>query len=517
MRRNYILAKFILFISIVILSSCRSSKQQVSFDSITHPKREFRGAWLNTAWQSRYMDMNSQQMQEYFVLTLDKLQSYGINAVIFQVRPQADAFYNSDIEPWSALLTGKQGKAPDNNFDPLKFLTEECHKRGMELHAWLNPYRVTLNENDNLNFSPQHIYFREPERFVTYGGKIYFDPGIPSNKKYICHLVKDIVSRYNIDAIHMDDYFYPYPIPGISFPDNDSFNKYGKALGFEDNQRDTWRRHNVNTLIKEIKFTIASVKPWVRFGISPFGIYRNQKNTLDDSGSDTNGLQNYDDLYADVLLWIKEGWIDYNMPQIYWEIGHSGADYDILVRWWAQNIYDRPLYIGQDAKRTMDAVMPSGNSQLLEKMILSRTFPTIQGSGFWSAYELLDNYKEISNELKNNYYRYPALIPPYTHMHNKQPKKIDNLTETYTPNSHTLSWTSDTKELNPETAQYYVIYRFTKSEKIDLNNSKNIVKITNEREYVLPYEGGKNEYKYVVTSVDAFHNESKGKTIKIKL
>jgi len=517
MKRNYILIIFILLISIIILSSCRSTKPQVSFDSITHPKREFRGAWLSTAWQSRYATMNSLQMQQYFIEVLDKLQSYGINAVIFQARPQADAFYKSDIEPWSALLSGTQGIAPDNGFDPLAFLTQECHRRGMELHAWLNPYRVTLSEKDILSLSPQHIYFREPERFVTYGGKIYFDPGIPKNKEYICRIVEDIVKRYNVDAIHMDDYFYPYPISGVSFPDDASFNTYGKALGFENNQRDTWRRHNVNTLIKDIKFTIASVKPWVRFGISPFGIYRNKKNTLDGSGSDTNGLQNYDDLYADVQMWVKEGWIDYNMPQIYWEIGHSAADYDILVRWWANNSFNRPLYIGQDVKRTMDAVMPSGDSQLLEKMILSRTFTSIQGSCFWPAYELLDNYEGVGNELKNNYYKYPALIPAYTHMHQKRPKQVGNLTETYTAKAHTLSWTSNANIANPETAQYYVIYRFLKNEKVDLSRSRNIVKITNQKEYILPYEGGKNVYKYVVTSVDAFHNESKGKAIKIKL
>lgn len=323
MKRN-IFSFGLILAMVFLLFSCRSTKQRVTFSDIKHPKREFRGAWLSTAWQGRYKSMNSAQMKQYFSRTLDQLQADGINAVIFQARPHADAFYKSDIEPWSALLTGIQGIAPDNGFDPLGYLVEECHKRNMELHAWLNPYRVTAGANDML--ASNHLYNREPQRFVNYDGKIYFDPGLPENAEYICSIVKDIISRYAVDAIHMDDYFYPYPVAGKSFPDDASFARYGKAQGYTSNQRADWRRNNVNSLIKDIKYTIATTKPWVRFGISPFGIYRNKRSTPDGSGSDTNGLQNYDDLYADVLLWTEKGWIDYNMPQLYWEIGHSAAD-----------------------------------------------------------------------------------------------------------------------------------------------------------------------------------------------
>jgi len=455
--------------------------------------------------------MSSAQMKNYFVSTLDKLQSQGINAVIFQVRPQADAFYKSNLEPWSTHLSGRQGVAPDNGFDPLAFLIEECHKRNIELHAWLNPYRVTTSVNDVL--VSDHLYYREPHRFVSYGGKIYFDPGIPENRKFICDVVKDIVMRYNVDAIHMDDYFYPYPVAGEMFPDDRSFNTYGQKF----NNRGDWRRNNVNLLIQEVKGTLTKTKPWVRFGISPFGIYRNKKSTTDGSGSDTNGLQNYDDLYADVKLWVEKGWIDYNMPQIYWEMGHNAADYTTLIKWWAANNYEQPLYIGQDVKRTMDATMPSGSTQLQEKMILSRSFPTVHGNCFWPAYELLDNYKGIGNELKNNYHRYPSLIPAYTHMHKKAPKKVNKLQEEYTSTMHILTWTSDNNPYNPVTAQYYVVYRFAKGEKENLEQVENIVAITRDTRCILPYEGGKKEYKYVVTAVDAFHNESKGKSKKVKL
>lgn len=514
---NTILFRYCLQMIMIVLlcTSCASKKQRITFQDITQPKREFRGAWLSTAWQSRYSSMTPRQMKTYFTTSLDYLQACGVNAIIFQVRPQADAFYKSELEPWSAHLTGKQGKAPEDGFDPLAFLVEECHKRNMELHAWLNPYRVTTSEKDKL--AEGSLYYREPNRFVKYDGKIFFDPGIPDNRKFICMVVQDIVSRYDVDAIHMDDYFYPYPVAGKPFPDDASFQTYGRSRGYTDNNRADWRRSNVNLLIQEVKYAIASVKPWVRFGISPFGIYRNKKNTPDGSGSNTNGLQNYDDLYADVKLWVDKGWIDYCMPQIYWEIGHKSADYETLINWWANNFKNRQLYIGQDVKRTMDAKTPSGESQLQQKMILSRSFPSIEGNCFWPAYEILDNYKGIADELKTNYQHYPALIPAYTHMSDKKPKPVENLQTEYTETSHILKWKSNADNLNPETAHYYVIYRFGKSEKENLDDAKFIVGITRETKYVLPYEGSKNIYKYVVTAVDAFHNESKGKLKKIKL
>ena len=252
--------------------------------------------------------MTPAQMRKDFIRKLNTLQACGINAIIFQVRPEADAFYQSDIEPWSRFFTGEQGRAPEGNFDPMAFLIEECHKRNMEFHAWLNPYRASTA--GNTRFAASHIYHRHPEWFVTYNKQILFDPGLPECRQFICRVVKDIVSRYDVDAIHMDDYFYPYPAGGAPFPDERSFRKYGVPKGYTEATKGNWRRQNVNTLISELRRTILLTKPWVRFGISPFGIYRNKKSTPDGSGSNTNGLQNYDDLYADVLHWVKQGWID---------------------------------------------------------------------------------------------------------------------------------------------------------------------------------------------------------------
>ena len=211
-------------------------------------------------------------MKKVLVSQLDNLQKAGINAIIFQVRAEADALYKSPYEPWSRFLTGVQGKAPSPMWDPLQFMIEECHKRNMELHAWINPYRAKTKGTGAL--SPMHPYSKNPELFVQYAGQLYFDPGLPESRKYICKIVRDIVTRYDVDAIHMDDYFYPYPNPGEEFPDNVSFAAYGRGF----TRRADWRRDNVNVLIKEIHETVRECKPWVKFGVSPFGIYRNKKN-----------------------------------------------------------------------------------------------------------------------------------------------------------------------------------------------------------------------------------------------
>jgi uncharacterized lipoprotein YddW (UPF0748 family) len=487
------------------------------FSQIT-PKREFRGAWVSVVHQEQYKKMSVPEMQSYFVNMLDSLQAWHINAIIFQVRPAADAFYYSEIEPWSRYLTGQQGKAPQGNFDPMAFVIEEAHNRHIEFHAWLNPYRVTLSEGDVLHRS--HIYHQHPEWFVKYGQQLYFDPGLPESRAFICQVVKDIVHRYDVDAIHMDDYFYPYPVNGQKFPDDASFRQYAATQGFSSNQRGDWRRNNVNVLIRQIKQTIVLEKPYVRFGISPFGIYRNKKNTPDGSGSDTNGLQNYDDLYADVKLWVEKGWIDYNIPQIYWEIGHSAADYETLIRWWTRNNFGAHLYIGQDVERTVkaaDARNPAKN-QLTRKMELERTLPAVYGNCFWPAYELMKNRGGITDSLRRNYHRYPALIPAYLHQHEKRPKEVKSLKAEWTSQGYVLHWKRNGDPHNPEKGQYYVIYQFKNKEKTNLEDPSKIVTITRGTSYTLPYNKGAEKYKYVVTSVDRFHNESKkGKSKTVKL
>ena len=243
------------------------------FAQVRYPKREFRGAWIQCV-NGQFQGMPTAQVQQTLIQQLDNLQKAGINAIIFQVRAEGDALYRSSYEPWSRFLTGVQGKAPSPMWDPLQFMIDECHKRGMELHAWINPYRAKTKGTGAL--SPAHPVNRYPNLIVSYNGQLYFDPGYPESRKYICKIVRDIVTRYDVDAIHMDDYFYPYPNPGEKFPDDISFAAYGR--GFRN--RDDWRRDNVNVLIKEIHETVRACKPWVKFGVSPFGIYRNKKRNL---------------------------------------------------------------------------------------------------------------------------------------------------------------------------------------------------------------------------------------------
>src|SRR5690554_2999518 len=498
---------FLLSTLLLFVTACGAVRTTPVQTSGMSPKHEFRGVWVQTVGQSRYRQMNSAAMKHYLAEMVRKFDEAGINAVIFQVRPEADAFYRSELEPWSRFLTGTQGVAPDDpSFDPLAFIIDECHKRGMELHAWMNPYRVKTHVNNGL--APDHIYWRNPERFVQYGTQLYFDPGLPENRGFVCEVVRDIVTRYDVDAIHMDDYFYPYPVAGEPFPDDRSFNLYAASQGFSPSQRSDWRRNNVNLLIQQIKLTIASTKPWVRFGISPFGIYRNKRS--DPSGSDTSGLQNYDDLYADIKLWVEKGWIDYNLPQLYWERGHAAADYTTLLHWWNANNFEQPLYIGQDLKRSID------KNELDTKIRQTREMSFVHGNCYWYGYQILDNFEGVAEMLKTDIHRTKALIPAYTHMHEGRPDAVKKLTEVFTEDMHFLTWAHMKEPLNPETARKFVVYRFQHKQKADIHRAENIVTVTPDNFFVLPYEGGEKRYTYVVTALDAFGNESKVKKIKVK-
>jgi uncharacterized lipoprotein YddW (UPF0748 family) len=227
----------------------------------------------------------------------------GLNAVIVQVRPCADAFYPSQYEPWSQWLTGKQGKAPSPYYDPMQFMVEEAHKRGMEFHAWCNPYRAEFQIGKS-SIAANHITKMHPEWFLSYGGTRYFDPGNKEAQQYVVNVIRDIVSRYDIDAVHFDDYFYPYPVSGKEFPDKESYQKYGNGMALAD-----WRRSNTDSIILKLSIAIKEENRFCRFGISPVAIWKNR--SQDAEGSETQSMTNYNDLYADILLWLKSGWIDY--------------------------------------------------------------------------------------------------------------------------------------------------------------------------------------------------------------
>lgn len=446
--------------------------------------REFRGAWMHTVWQTQYKSRTTEQNKTALCRQLDSLQNMGINAVIFQVRPQADAFYASNLEPWSIYLTDG-GKAPAPFWDPLQFMVEECHSRGMELHAWLNPYRVTSNTRQIASLPRKHLYRTEPKRFVKFGGKLYFDPGLPENRHFIVKVVEDIVSRYDIDGIHFDDYFYPYPIKGKVFPDASSFAKYGKGM-----KRDQWRRHNVDMLIKEVHEKIISIKPWVRFGISPFGIYRNKKSSPE--GSDTNGLETYDSLYADVLLWEKEGWIDYLMPQLYWELDHKTASYRVLVDWWNGHAgKNRHLYIGQDVMRCVS------KNELEKKMSLARNGANISGVCWWPAYSLFGNARcakvaDIHSEV--------SPCPTYPWIWNEKPTAVKDLKPV---SQREFKWKGSKPQGKPSDVVKYAVYRFNSLQDARKGEEGSIIAITPATAFTAMENG-----VYTVTAIDRVNNES---------
>lgn len=475
-----------------------------------HPKREFRAAWIQ-AVNGQFRGMSAEKMKRTLVEQLNSLQGAGINAIIFQVRPEADAFYKSQLEPWSRFLTGEQGKEPDEDWDPMQFMIDECHRRSMEFHAWINPYRVKTSLKNRL--APNHVYNIYPQWFVTYGNQLLFDPGLPESRRHICMVVADIVSRYDVDAIHMDDYFYPYPVKGEDFPDDNSFARYGGGF---DNKAD-WRRSNVNLLVKELHETIRKWKPWVKFGISPFGIYRNER--THPLGSKTNGLQNYDDLYADVLLWAREGWIDYNIPQIYWHVGHPAADYATLVEWWAKHTENRPLFIGHSVMNTVQNADPENPSmhQLARKMALQRAYQTIGGSCQWPASAVIENAGNYRDALIAEYHKYPAIPPVFDFMDNTPPAKVRKVKPVWTADGYLLFWTAPKHKDEMNRAVQYVVYRFDAKEELNLEDPSRIVAITRDNFYRLPYNNGKTKYRYVVTALDRIHNESLPVTKKVKL
>ena len=454
-----------------------------------NPKREFRGAWLHTVFQGQYKQQTTDENKRYIRQQLDLLKDAGINAVFFQVRPQADAFYESKYEPWSIFLT-EGGKAPNPYWDPLEFITEEAHARGMELHAWLNPYRVTSSAKQTINKG--HIYHKHPERFVKYDGKIYFDPGVPENRVYIEKVVSDIVSRYDIDGIHFDDYFYPYPVKDKPFPDDKSYAKYGKGKLKED-----WRRENVNLLIKSLSAKIKSIKPWVRFGVSPFGIWRNKKN--DSRGSDTNGLENYDALYADVLLWTDKGWIDYLIPQIYWERENQYASYDVLLDWWNDNSNGRHVYIGQHTEVTMNKPYIEEKTQLKSKIDMSRDAENIAGSCWWSGYSVTKNYGGIADSLKTIHHSSVALPPSYPWLSSSLPETPFDLSF----NDGNLQWSTHQSEGTISDCVRFVVYRFNNDDTFELEDADNIVDVTNANHITVSNPG-----YYIVTALDRVNNES---------
>ena len=359
---------------------------------------------------------------------------------------------------------------------------------------------------------PKNIVKRRPDLCFQYGRQTLLNPGLQAAADYICEVAVDIVSRYDVDGFHIDDYFYPYPEAGRQIPDQQLYRQQSRGM----RNIGDWRRDNVSRFVKQLSETIHAVKPWVKFGVSPFGIYRNKR--TDPNGSETFGLQNYDDLYADVLLWVNNGWIDYCVPQIYWEIGNRAADYKTLITWWNKHAGNRPLYIGEDIERTAkfaDPVNPRSH-QLPAKHRLHQQMNNVKGTVLWYAQTAADNVGNIGHTLRNNYWKYPALPPSMPFLDNKAPKGVKGVKLMWTEKGPLLVWKAPkaSKKKWGDQVNRFAIYRFEKGAKVNLNDVSELQAVTYDNFYRIPYVSGK-KYVYVVTALDRVGNESKGKKKKI--
>ncbi len=471
-----------------------------------HPKREMRAVWIATVenidWPSSPALSTEAQKHEMTTL-LDLVKEYHLNTVILQIRPAADAFYPSNLEPWSQWLTGLQGKAPDPSYDPLAFVISECRKRGLDIHVWLNPYRAIRDTTNHIT-SPDHPTRLHPEWFLTYGTTRYFDPGLPPVRDHVTRVVSDIVRRYDIDAVHMDDYFYPYRIAGVAFPDSNSFAAY--PGDFSDRECDDWRRNNVDLIIKQLHDTIKSIKPYVEFGISPFGVWRNIGR--DPAGSETRaGQTNYDDLFADILKWQKEGWIDYVTPQLYWQIGMEVADYAILTDWWNRNTFGCQLYIGQafyriDPKSAIKSWRSS--MEIIRQINLNRSMSDIRGSMFFSARYLRTNPRKLKQKLTGRVYPVPALPPSNKRVVPVHPGLPYEVSLVVRNDTISLSWEKGVNTKN------FIIYRFRKGRPADSSNPDHIFTVTPDTKFNF-VENAKtrlSKFNFAITSQSMTNTES---------
>ncbi|MFF9393855.1 glycoside hydrolase family 10 protein [Streptomyces griseoluteus] len=374
-------------------------------------RREMRGVWLATVagrdWPSR-PGLPPEEQRAELIAHLDRAVAGRLNTVIFQVRPTADALWPSPYEPWSEYLTGTQGRDP--GWDPLGTAVREAHARGLELHAWFNPYRIA-NHTDPGRLTPDHPARLHPEWVVPYGGKLYYNPGLPEVRRFVRVAMLDAVAKYPVDAVHFDDYFYPYPVAGQTFDDDTAYDAYGG--GFED--RATWRRDNIDRLVREVAAGIRRLRPGTRFGISPFGVWRNA--ATDPRGSETRaGVQTYDDLYADTRKWVREHWIDYIVPQIYWNIGFPAADYAKLLDWWAAEAAGTGtrLYVGEALYKAGAAGQPPAwqdPAELSRHLTLADEYPQVRGHVFFAAQDVARDPLGAMARVVADHYRRPARPP----------------------------------------------------------------------------------------------------------
>lgn len=493
------------------------------FDEVTDltpapPKREFRAVWVATVdnidWPSKKGLPVVDQQREILAM-FDQHQKMGLNAVVVQIRSAADAFYAKSTEPWSEWLTGRQGLAPEPFYDPMEFMIEQAHERGLEFHAWFNLDRATFSKTASI--APTNIVNRKPEWMLSYGGKKLFNLGLPAVRSYVAGIVANVVREYDVDGIHFDDYFYPYAEPGQVLRDDSTYKAYANGMTKAD-----WRRDNVTKLVTELRDSIRANKPWVKFGISPFGIWKNQSN--DPEGSATNGGQSYYEIYADTRKWVREGLIDYIVPQVYFSSEFNKAPYKTLVDWWTRNCGTNcHLYIGHGAYRVGRGSERDPGwwrpTEFPNQVRYNRQQPAVKGSVFFSAKNLQTNPLAIRDSLQSNFYRHLALVPTMKWLDSIPPLPPRNLKVQRTTEGTALYWEQSAEAMDGDDADAYLIYRFEgEHPRLRTDDPRCIVGrclATSPTRFVDKTADPKKKYVYVVTALDPLQNESREVVIRM--
>ncbi len=491
----------------------------------TAPKREMRGAWIatyaNIDWPS--VGATTAQEQSTFIQRLDEHKATGMNAIFAQVRSQCDALYPNPYDPWSAVISGTQGVAPNPYYDPLAFMVNETKQRGMEFHAWFNPYRALANfTTASYNaLAATHVAKLNPSWVMTVttnsnsAKQLLLNPGAPEVWEHIIASVMHVVRNYDVDGIHFDDYFYTNPAT-TTYNDDSVYTIHNRGIA----NRGDWRRSNVDTLIKRLNDSIKSVKPWIKFGISPSGIWMSQANEAGGSNTSAGALQHKKDLYANSRLWLQQGWIDYLAPQVYWHTAQTGSDYNILAPWWSNNNFNRHIYIGQAGYKvgvTLTPVNSNGAfstdlSQIPTQVRLNRSLTNIHGQVVYNTTSLRNNLLGFRDSLRLNLYNRPALLPTMPWKDNVPPSPATSLAGVKLANNTiSLTWVNPTGAVAAEmdVAKRFAIYKGVNTMP-DINNPAQLIAITNTdvSTYIDTDVALSTTYNYVITAVDRLYNES---------
>ncbi len=489
--------------------SCANAQTEVQQ---TAPKRELRGVWISTHisldWPNR--TQTPAQQQAALKAILDHNKATGMNAAFLQVRSQADALYPSQLEPWSYYLTNQQGSAPSPAWDPLQFAIEETRKRGMEFHAWINPYRAVAtasNQNNTAMYAPNHVSRAHPEWMLTVGTVKILNPGLPAVRDHVVGVIMDIVNRYDVDGLHFDDYFYPSGTTG----DDDAYNADPRGFPNTTAGRADWRRDNINILIQRVNDSIRAVKPWVKFGVSPSGIYRSSTDPAVGSPTSAGASQHYSTMFADTRKWIQQGWVDYLAPQVYWYMGQAGSDYSLLVPWWNDNAYERHMYIGLADYKMRDTAGWSNPNEINNQIALNRSKAHISGQIHFRHQFLQNDPLGYRTSLKNSTYARPALLPVMAWKGTQAPGAPAGLTASAGDNNAVnLAWASAADSADEfEKTRKYAIYRSEQRE-MDLENPANLLGVTDTASTTsfADTKAGGQYYYYTVTALNRLSVES---------